>query len=71
MNGMTCTEFDEVMRGFVRMGLLHASVREAVIEHAAYCDRCLQWLSEVSALAEAVERVERPRVFGARSGGKA
>jgi hypothetical protein len=71
MNELTCTEFDEIVRGFLQTGLFHVSLREALIEHAALCEPCAQWLSEVSALAEAVERLERPKALGARSGGKA
>src|SRR4029077_15597792 len=55
MNGMTCREFDEVVHGFVRMELLNVSLREAVIEHAAHCDKCAQRMGEACLLAEVTE----------------
>ena len=55
MNGMTCREFDEVVHGFVRMELLDVSLREAVIEHAAHCDKCAQRMGEAGLLAEVTE----------------
>ena len=55
MNDMTCRQFDEAVHGFVRMELLDMSVREAVIEHAAYCDNCALRMGEAGVLAEVTE----------------
>jgi hypothetical protein len=55
MKEMTCREFDEAVHGFVRMELLDVNVREAVLEHAAHCERCSQRMADAAALAEASE----------------
>lgn len=55
MKEMTCREFDEVVHGVVRMELLDVSVREAALEHTAYCSPCAARMAEAIALAEASE----------------
>jgi hypothetical protein len=53
MKEMTCREFDEVVHGIVRMELLDVNVREAALEHTAYCKSCAARMSSAIALAEA------------------
>jgi hypothetical protein len=55
MKEMTCREFDEVVHGIVRMELLDVSVREAALEHTAYCKSCAARMAGAIALAEAAE----------------
>ena len=55
MKEMTCTEFDEVVHGFVRMELLDVNAREAALEHAAHCELCSQRMADAAALADASE----------------
>lgn len=57
MKGMTCREFDEVVHGIVRMELLDVKVREAALEHTAYCRSCAARMGGAIALAEASEIV--------------
>lgn len=57
MREMTCREFDEVIHGIVRMELLDVSVREAALEHTAYCGSCAARMASAIALAEASEIV--------------
>src|SRR5215472_7530635 len=59
MNEMTCSEFDEIVHGIVRMELLDVKVREAAIEHTAHCKACAARMAEAIALAEASEIVGR------------
>ncbi len=59
MKEMTCTEFDEVVHGFVRMELLDVNAREAALEHAAHCELCSQRLADAAALADASEAAGR------------
>lgn len=53
MKEMTCSEFDEVVHGFVHLELLDVNVREAVLEHAAHCTLCSERMADATALAEA------------------
>ncbi len=55
MKEMTCREFDEVVHGIVRMELLDVSVREAALEHTAYCRTCAARTAGAIALADASE----------------
>jgi len=71
MNDLTCAQFEGAVHGFVRTEMPDMSFREAVIEHAAHCDTCAYRMSQVSALAEALERAERAKTLGGRLGGKA
>ena len=55
MKEMTCSEFEEVVHGFVHMELLDVNVRESALEHAAHCARCSERMADATALAEASE----------------
>jgi hypothetical protein len=55
VNRMTCREFDEIVHGFVRMELLDLDLREAAIEHAAYCSNCAERVAGAGLLAEVTE----------------
>jgi len=55
MKEMTCSEFEEVVHGFVHMELLDVTVREAALEHASHCVECLERMADATALAEASE----------------
>ncbi len=57
MNHMTCVEFDEAVHEVVRLELLDVTLREQVLDHAARCGKCAQWLGQAKALAVATEAV--------------
>jgi hypothetical protein len=55
MKEMACTEFEEVVHGFVHMELLDVTVREAALEHASQCAECSERMTDATVLAEASE----------------
>jgi hypothetical protein len=52
---MTCTDFEEIVHGLVRLELLDVRLREEALEHAARCSECEERMAQARLLAEATE----------------